>query len=135
MLFLLARNDQFFAGYDLLQSLLASGLRFGDDGLFHRHQNASGHGPVICSLASATSTGVFDMQNIGAFKEKGLCIYMHCSKNPGIDRERFAIMLETARQLKDSLDCYLLDDARKPLNEERLNRYHQRLEQEESAVV
>lgn len=135
MLFLLARNEQYFAGYDMLQSLLAAGLRYGEDGLFHRHQDTHGHGPVICSLASATSTGLFDMQNIGAFKEKGLCIYMHRSNNSGIDRERFTIMLDTARQLKDSLDCYLLDDERKHLNEERLNRYHQRLEREELCVI
>ena len=124
MMFLLAKENRQFAGYELLQTVLAAGLRFGEGHLFHRHQNANGQGPVICSLAAATSTGVFDLQNIGAFSVRGLCLFMQTSNNPTIDAERFAIMLETARQLSEGLDAHLLDDQRKPLTEERVARYY-----------
>lgn len=123
MMFLLAKENRQLAGYELLQTVLAAGLRFGEGHLFHRHQQANGQGPVLCSLAAATASGVFDLQNIGAFSVRGLCLFMHTSGNSTIDAERFAIMLETARQLSDGLDTHLLDDMRRPLNDESLARY------------
>ncbi|BCA94246.1 cell division protein ZipA [Legionella antarctica] len=134
MMFLLAKENRQFAGYELLQTVLAAGLRFGEGHLFHRHQFANGQGPVLCSLAAATPTGVFDLQNIGAFSVRGLCLFMQASKNPSIDEERFSIMLETGRQLSDGLDAYLLDDQRKPITEERISRYHRLLEIDEKAL-
>lgn len=136
MMFLLAKEKRQFAGYELLQTVLAAGLRFGEGHLFHRHQFSNGQGPVLCSLAAATATGVFDLQNIGAFSVRGLCLFMHASKNPGVDAERFSIMLETARLLSEGLDAHLLDDNRKPLTSERIALYHQSLniEQEEFTI-
>lgn len=133
MMFLLAKDNRQFAGYELLQTVLAAGLRFGEGHLFHRHQFSNGQGPVICSLAAATATGVFDLQNIGAFSVRGLCLFMQSSKNPIIDEERFSIMLDTARQLSDGMDAYLLDDQRKPLTEDRIARYHRLLRIEQKA--
>ncbi|MBI2786193.1 MAG: cell division protein ZipA [Legionella longbeachae] len=135
MLFLLAKENRQFAGYELLQTVLAAGLRFGEGHLFHRHQFSNGQGPVLCSLAAATATGIFDLQNIGAFSVRGLCLYMHLSKNPGIDTERFAVMLETAKQLREGLDAHLLDDQRKPLTEERIARYHSLLQLNQPQVI
>ncbi|MBA2648225.1 MAG: cell division protein ZipA [Legionella sp.] len=123
MMFLLAKENRQFAGYELLQTVLACGLRFGEEYLFHRHQLANGQGPVLFSLAAATPTGIFDLQNIGAFSVRGLCLFMKPSDNPGIDSERFSIMLDTARQLSEGLDGLLLDDKQKPLTTERIDRY------------
>ncbi|KTD34529.1 cell division protein ZipA [Legionella israelensis] len=127
MLFLLAKNNRQFAGYELLQTLLTAGLRYGEGQLFHRHQSPNGQGTVFCSLAAATESGTFDMQNIGAFSVRGLCLFMQTSNNPSIDEERFSIMLETAQQLREELDCYLLDEQRKPLTEEGIAGYYRRL--------
>jgi cell division protein ZipA len=127
MMFLLARENRQFAGYELLQTILASGLRFGEGQLFHRHQFAHGQGPILCSLAAATESGLFDLQNIGAFSVRGLCLYMEASGNGRIDEERFTIMLDTARQLAEGLDALLLDDMRRPLTDQRINRYYQLL--------
>lgn len=128
MMFLLAKENRQFAGYELLQTVLAAGLRFGEGNLFHRHQFSNGDGAILCSLAAATATGTFDLQNIGAFSVRGLCLYMQSTTNPGINAERFSVMLDTARQLSDGLDAYLLDDQRRPLTEQRLEHYHQILE-------
>lgn len=127
MMFLLAKENRQLAGYELLQTVLAAGLRFGEGHLFHRHQQANGQGPVLCSLAAATASGIFDLQNIGAFTVRGLCLFMQTSGNPTIDGERFAIMYDTAKQLSDGLDAYLLDERRNPLNEESLTRYYRQL--------
>lgn len=123
MMFLLAKEGRTLAGYELLQTILAAGLRFGEGQLFHRHQHSNGQGPVLCSLAAATSTGVFDLQNIGAFSVRGLCLFMQSSGNPTIDVERLTIMLETARQLSDDLDTYVLDEQRRPFTNDSVARF------------
>jgi len=127
MMFLLAKDNRQLAGYELLQTVLAAGLRFGEGHLFHRHQHPNGQGPILCSLAAATASGVFDLQNIGAFSVHGLCLFMQASGNPTIDAERFTIMLDTAKQLSEGLDTHLLDDQRKPLTDASLQRYHRML--------
>lgn len=127
MMFLLAKENRQLAGYELLQTLLSVGLRFGEGHLFHRHQHSNGQGPVLCSVAAATSTGMFDLQNIGAFSVRGLCIFMEASGSVAIDEERFSIMLDTARQLSEDLDTYLLDDNRQPLTDASLKRYYRQL--------
>lgn len=123
MMFLLAKENRTLAGYELLQTILAAGLRFGEGQLFHRHQHSNGQGPVLCSLASATATGVFDLQNIGAFSVRGLCLFMQSSGNATIDAERLSIMLETARQLGDDLDTHLLDEQQRPFTHESVARF------------
>ena len=127
VMFLLAKENRQLAGYELLQTLLAVGLRFGEGHLFHRHQSANGQGPVLCSLAAATPSGVFDLQNIGAFSVRGLCLFMQASGNSTIDAERFAIMLDTAKQLSEGLDAYLLDAERQPLSDESIQKYYRLL--------
>lgn len=123
MMFLLAKENRTLAGYELLQTVLAAGLRFGEGQLFHRHQYPNGQGPVLCSLAAATASGVFDLQNIGAFSARGLCLFMQSCGNPTIDADRFKIMLDTAKQLSDDLDTLLLDDRQRPMTQDSLANY------------
>lgn len=134
MMFLVARENRQFAGYELLQTVLAAGLRFGDDGLFHRHQLPNGDGDIICSLASATATGTFDLQNIGAFSVRGLCLYMHLTTSTQVNKDRFTLMLNTANVLMEGLDAHLLDDERQPITDERLTRYQHDLQNEVELV-
>lgn len=133
MLFLLAKENRQLAGYELLQTVLAAGLRFGEGQLFHRHQHRNGQGPVLFSLASATSSGVFDLQNIGGFSVRGLCLFMESSGNATIDSERLTIMLETAKQLSEDLDTYLLDGKQRPLTNDTIARYYRLLNSHVSA--
>ncbi len=127
MMFLLAKDNRQLAGYELFQTMLAAGLRFGDGQLFHRHQFSNGQGPILCSLAAATESGVFDLQNMGTFSVRGLCLFMESSANAGIDAERLTMMLDTAKQLSESLDTHLLDDERVPWSDSSLGRYQRRL--------
>ena len=123
VIFLRAKENRQLAGYELLQTILSVGLRFGEGHLFHRHQHPNGQGPVLCSLATATESGVFDLQNIGAFSVRGLCLFMQASGSTAIDMERFSIMVETAKQLSEDLDTHLLDDERKPWSASSVRRY------------
>ena len=127
MLFLLAKPHRQLAGYEMLQTLLSAGLRFGEGQLFHRHESPNGEGAILCSLAAATKTGTFDLQNIGAFHAKGLCLYMHLSGEHATDHLRLHKMLETADQLAEGLDASLLDAARRPFTPQSKARYQQLL--------
>ncbi len=127
MLFLSAKEGRYMAGYELLQTILAAGLRFGEGNLFHLHQNRNGQGPIICTLAAATASGAFDLQNIGAFSVRGLCLFMQASGNSSIDTERFTVMLETAKQLSEDLNATLLDESQMVFSEASLQRYLQKL--------
>ena len=62
-------------------------------------------------------------------------LFMQASNNPTIDAERFSIMLDTAKQLSEGLDAHLLDDKRKPLTEEGIERYYRSLKIEYLEVV
>ena len=134
MIFLLAKSNRQLAGYDLLQAVLSAGFRFGEGGLFHRHQYPNCQGPIMCSLAAATPTGVFDLQNIGGFVVHGLCLFMRISGQKEVDAERFDMLLDTAKTLSESLDTHLLDELREPLSEQSVVRYHKRLMLNEEQV-
>jgi len=135
MMFLLAKEGKKIAGYELLQTLLTAGLRFGEGALFHRHQYSNGKGPVLFSLAAATATGTFDLQNIGAFSAHGLCLFLQASHNAMIDAERFETLLETAKQLSEDLDTHWLDECRKPFTKESELRMRQALNIAKFAVA
>lgn len=124
MLYLVAEKNSQFVGYELLQALLSNGMRFGNMSLFHRHQEISGKGPVLFSLANASEEGTFEIQKMGAFCGRGLCLYMHLSGNCQIDTDRFQLMLSTAKELAQDLNAKLLDDKQQSLGEESLERYH-----------
>ena len=130
MLFIAAKGQHIFAGYELLQTLLTCGLRFGDGGLFHRHQHSSGQGPVLFSLAAATATGMFDLQNIGAMSVKGLCMFMELSGNVTIDNERFQLFMQTAKHLAMELQANLLDEKQRPVTDATIAKYERLIAQE-----
>lgn len=135
VIFLLAKENRQLAGYELLQTILSAGLRFGEGHLFHRHQHPNGQGPILCSLATATPSGVFDLQNIGAFSVHGLCLFMQTSGSSTIDMERFHIMLDTAKQLSEGLNTHVLDDERKAWSDASEKRYARVLNEEEIVEV
>ncbi len=135
VIFLLAKENRQLAGYELLQTILSAGLRFGEGHLFHRHQHPNGQGPILCSLATATASGVFDLQNIGAFSVHGLCLFMQTSGSSTIDMERFHIMVDTAKKLSEGLDTHVLDDERKAWSEASERRYARGLNEEEIVEV
>lgn len=137
MVVLLAKDERLLVGYELLQSVLAAGFRFGEGHLFHRHQHANGQGPILFSLAAATPSGTFDLQNIGALSVRGLYLFMETSGSPMIDKDRFDTMLSTAKQLQDDLDAHLLDDKRQLFSEDSVYHYYRtlRVDKEQPVVV
>jgi cell division protein ZipA len=119
-------QTQAFSGYQLLQALLGLGLRYGEMNIFHRHQELSGRGKILFSLASATEPGTFDLDNMNEYSCVGVTLFMDITRleKPMIV---FNILLETARQLAKKLDGVLQDERRQILNEQLVNEYKQRI--------
>lgn len=116
ILYVLAPQNQQFLGYELLQALLAVGLRYGPKRIFHRYEDNSHKGAILFSLASATEPGIFDIENMGAFACTGLCLFTSLLECPD-PQVTWKTMLETAKQLADDLGGSIFDAGHKPLTE------------------
>lgn len=109
-----AETDRPYMGYELLQSLLAAGMRYGDMKIFHRHEKKIGRGPVLFSLACATEPGSFDLPKMGGFSCTGLVLFMTPKKNKD-PLKAFELMLEAADHLITDLGGQVLNERREPL--------------------
>lgn len=127
---LCAVSDKPYAGYELLQSLLSCGMRFGAMSIFHRHEKKTGVGPILFSLASCTKDGTFDLAKIGAFSCNGLVLFMK-PHEVGEPVRVFELMLETADQLINDLGGKVLNEKQQLLKKEDVLTVHQQLKQYE----
>lgn len=111
---ILAKKGEAYSGYELLQSLLALGFRYGDMNIFHRHENIDGTGEVLFSLAQAVQPGTFDLNDMGALSCVGLIMFMEvgAQANP---LDALNLMVDTAKLLIEDLGGEIRDDEQKPL--------------------
>lgn len=139
-LMLMANPEKPYAGYELLQGLLSSGLRYGKMNIFHRYQQQSlsqgkvTTAKVLFSLASVVKPGTFEMPKMGAFSTPGLFLFLQVGEQAD-PFTAFELMLETARQLVDDLGGEIWDDQRQLLTEETITQLRRRLADYEQALV
>lgn len=131
---ILAKPKQHFVGYELLQAILTAGLRFGEMDIFHRHQELSGQGSVLFSLANATEPGTFDLQKMGSTSCQGLILFLRLTNDPVDDLEHFELLIQTAEQLCEDLDGDLYDARRKLFTAQTVENYKQRINAQTSKV-
>lgn len=128
ILHLMAAENQPFTGYELLQALLSTGLRFGHMNIFHRHQNMDGTGEILFSVASIKEPGTFEMSKMGGFKTPGLAMFLRAETTTD-PLHAFDTMLNTAKQLIDDLGGAVLDENRQPLEEEKISDWRNQIQQ------
>ena len=126
--------DTSYAGYELLQALLSAGMRFGQSGLFHRHEKKTGTGPILFSLASCTKEGTFDLSGMGGFSCKGLILFMK-PKEVQDSVKVFELLLETADQLIRDLGGDVLSEQQQLLKKEDVFAIHEKLQRYVHALV
>jgi cell division protein ZipA len=109
---IMAPKDKFYSGYELLQTLLSNGFRFGDMNIFHNYEKPNNEGKILFSLARATEPGTFDIRNMGSCSCSGLTIFMRLNdhKNP---LQIFNNMFETAKKLVDDLGGEIWSESQK----------------------
>lgn len=114
-----------YMGYELHQALLAAGLCFGEKNIFHCHEHGS-KGRVLFSLAAATPSGEFNIENMGAFKCYGLLLFMYLDAKQKL-MANFDLMIDTARQLTEELGGEIYDDLHQPIGVDVIGRLRKKI--------
>ena len=113
-LYVMAPDEQILHGYELLQALLYTGLRYGEQQIFHRYQHSNNSGDVLFSVAGASKPGTFELSNMGAVSYPGLVLFM-AEGVTAFDEVALEAMFSAAEQLADDLGAELWSAERRPL--------------------
>ncbi|KAA0015839.1 cell division protein ZipA [Salinicola corii] len=105
----LARTEAGFDGADLLNLMLACGLRFSEMGIFHRYETESDDSELQFSMVNVVKPGVFDLDSMQEIVTPGVTFLMPL---PGANdtAAAFEAMLETAMVLVRNLGGELKDE-------------------------
>ena len=118
-----ARDPEGFKGPALLQSILESGLRFGDMDIFHRHESMAGNGEVLFSMANAVKPGTFDLDDIST---RAVSFFLGLP-GPRHPKQAFDLMVAAARKLAHELGGELKDEQRSVMTAQTIEHYRQRI--------
>lgn len=114
---LVARNQGFFRGDELILSLRGIGMRHGKFGIFHRFEGGD-EDKTIFSAASLVEPGSFDLANIKEQQIPGISLFLvlpgHIDGAAGFD-----LMIVAARALGRALNAELLDESGSTLSIQR----------------
>ncbi len=123
---LMAKNDEVFAGTNMLQVFTACGLRFGEMNVFHRHADINGNGPVLYSVANIVNPGIFELDKMDQFSTPGLTFFLRLPS--AIDNmHAFDKMMDTIGQVKNSLGGEMKDENRSVVTTQTLEHCRQRI--------
>jgi cell division protein ZipA len=122
VLYLIAPPDQPYSGNAIHNAAGSVGMRFGDMGVYHYFGVGAMRSPrsLFC-LADMLEPGSFDLKEMENFETSGVVLFMQLPP-PGFKRVAFDLMLNTAQRLLKCLHGELLDDYRKPLTAEGIER-------------
>lgn len=118
-----AYPDQPYMGYELLQSLLAAGFRYGEMNVFNRYDEENKR--ILFSLGVSSPTHSFELSTMGGFSCSGLIVSMPLEG--GNLLRVFNLMLDTATQLIEDLGGELLDEKQYPVNDEVVTQWQERI--------
>ena len=126
ILYVVAQAEEGFSGTDILETLLACDLRFGDMDFFHRHERASGRGPIEFSVANMMKPGVFDIDNIEPLQTRGLMFFVTLP-GPADMLKAFDCMYETVKVVAKSLGGDIQDETRSVTTRQSLEHLRQQI--------
>lgn len=120
-------REQLFNGEDLLRHVLSYGLRYGDMAIFHRHEQPSGQGRILFSMAKAVEPGTFDLETMTGEELPGVSFFLGL---PGVNSiHAFDIMMDTAKRLALELQGDMLDAQQQPLTRQLIEHYRERVQE------
>lgn len=131
ILFLRAPAGRQYGGYELLQSLLTCGLRFGENNIFHRYELHPDGQIILFSVAAATKTGALNPADMGDFTCSGLSLFLTLNQHvyPSVN---FELMLDTLRQLAEDLGGNVLDEQQTILTQDKVQQIRDKIKQFET---
>lgn len=126
MLFIDKSEGMPIDGAKLLPLLVTLGFKYGEMDLFHRHQDNTGRGDILFSLANMYNPGTFDIDNMEQVTTRGLTIFMTLP-NSAEPLPTFNMMHNAAKKIADEFSAKVLDDQRRPLDVAIVRSYVERI--------
>lgn len=123
---LMAANGEVLDGRDLLDALLAAGLRYGSMKIFHRHTGEDGSGPVLFSVANSVNPGTFDLSRMDEFSTPGVSLF-YAMEDVDDPMMAFDSLLTAAKKMAMELGGVLKDESRSVLTRQTEEHYRQRI--------
>lgn len=116
-----------FNGEDLLRCILSYGLRYGEMSIFHRHEQPTGQGRILFSMAKAVEPGTFDLEAMTGEEIPGVSFFLSL---PGVNSiHAYDIMVDTAKRLATELQGDILDEQQQPLTRQLIEHYRERVQE------
>ena len=134
ILYVVARQEDGFAGGTILETLLTNDLRFGDMDFFHRHERTSGRGAIEFSVANMMKPGVFDIDNMEPLQTRGLMFFVTLP-GPTDMLKAFDYMYEAAKLVAKSLDGDIQDETRSVVTRQSLEHMRQQIRELERRLL
>ncbi len=119
-------QGQVMSGAVLLPTLLTLGFKFGEFNIFHRHEDDSGSGEVLFSLANMFNPGTFDIDNIEQFTTQGVSLFLSLPVSAD-STATFNMMHNAAKKIAAEFDGQVLDGQRNVLTRQTLQHYVERI--------
>ena len=121
-----ARSEEGFPGAAMQQSVMESGLRYGDMNIYHRHESMTGNGDVLFSMANALNPGTFDPDELEHTHIRAVSFFMGLP-GPRHPKQALDLMIASARKLAQELGGDLKDESRSVLTAQTIEHYRQRI--------
>lgn len=109
-----AEEERPFTGPSISEALDNADMRFGERGIFHHIDPATGE--AVFSLSNAVEPGIFELATLHALKTPGLAMFLQLP-GPVAGPVALETMVQTGRQLAAELGGYLCDQRRRPLDD------------------
>ncbi|SES20602.1 cell division protein ZipA [Halopseudomonas bauzanensis] len=126
VILVVARSEEGFPGAAMMQSIMESGLRYGDMNIFHRHESMTGNGDVLFSMANALKPGTFDLDELEHNHVRAVTFFMGLP-GPRHPKQALDLMIASARKLSQELGGDLKDENRSVLTAQTIEHYRQRI--------
>lgn len=123
---LMAPKGEVFIGPELLEALLANGLRYGENSIFHCHEQEDGSGAVLFSVTNAVKPGTFELDAMAEFATPGLTFFMVMSDTDD-PMAAYEAMLATLDALRKQLGGEMKDENRSTLTGQTAEHNRQRI--------
>ena len=126
ILYVLLPEGREIKGQDLLPLLLTLGFKFGEMDIFHRHQDSTGAGEVLFSLANMFNPGTFDVDQMEKISTRGISLFMTLP-GPGEPLQNFNLMNNAAKKIAEEFGGQVLDGQRSVLTVQTVRHYVEKI--------
>ncbi|MEA3252279.1 MAG: cell division protein ZipA [Pseudomonadota bacterium] len=124
----MSRNEEGFAGTDLLNLMLACGLRYSEMGIFLRYETEDSESELQFAMVDVVKPGTFDLDTMDDFSTPGVTFLMPL---PGArdSAAAFEAMVETAMVIVRNLGGELKDENRSVMTAQTVEFARQRVQE------